>query len=281
MEELTNWIGRKRETHDKCALPLARRVAALLDADPEALHEGDTLPQGWQICVFTPRTPQSELREDGHAQEDPLLPPPPLPRRMLGGRRCSYEAPLPIGAALRRVDEITAVDRKQGSKGEMVIITTRHTIHLGDEPTPLLVEEQDNIFRAAAAAGSASGKGPEPVSPVPTPQFSALRATEPTLLFRYSAVVFNTHRIHYDLPYVTGVEGYPGLIVNGGLMTLLLMDLFRREIGTTLTQTESRNRAAAFGGQVLKLCGAEREEGWLLWVEEAESGRLIMEMRAR
>jgi len=278
-DDLMSWLGHRRELDDQCALPLAQRVAALLDHDPWALQEGEPLPQGWHICLFTPRICQSNLREDGHAQHDPLMPPAPLPRRMLGGRRCEYLGELRIGAQLHRVDEIVEIQRKNGSSGEMVIITTRHTVSLRDTGEKILIEEQDSIYRAAPSAAAFPAKRAAPI--MPEPQFEAVRKTDPALLFRFSAVTFNTHRIHYDLPYATGTEGYPGLIVNGGLMSLLLMDLFRRETGEALQVTDARNRAAVFGGMTLRLKGAQRDEGWLLWIEEVTNGNVIMEMTAK
>lgn len=277
-DELSSWLGHRRELEDQCALPLVQRVAALLDHDPWALRDGEPLPQGWHLCLFTPRIRQADLREDGHAQHDTLMPPAPLPRRMLGGRRCQYFGELLIGAQLHRADEIVDIQRKQGAGGEMVIITTRHTVSRKDTGAMVLVEEQDSIYRAAPSGGTRTATLEARALPEPT--FEAFRPTDPTLLFRFSAVCFNTHRIHYDLPYVTSVEGYPGLIVNGGLMSLLLMDLFRRETGQLLRMTEARNRAAAFGGTPLHLKGAQRDEGWQLWIEEAGNNKVIMEMTA-
>ena len=278
-DDLTSWIGHRREIEDQCGLPLVRRVAALLDADPETIRDGDPLPPGWHVCLFTSRTRQSQLREDGHALSDPLMPPAPLPRRMLGGRRCQYLEPVHVGEDLRRHDEITAITRKQGGSGEMVIVTTRHTIVGARSADPRLIEEQDSLYLAAAAGGTPKASRPEPV--MPRPLISEQRSTDTTLLFRYSAVTFNTHRIHYDLPYATGTEGYPQLVVNGGLVTLLLIDLFRRSIGRPLTRIDTRNRAAAHCGYDLRLCIAARAKGWLLWAETATTGEVLMEMNAQ
>lgn len=277
-DDLTPWIGHGREIADTCALPLVRRVACLLDHDPDALSDGGALPQGWHICLFTPAIRQSELRLDGHSITDPLMPPAPLPRRVLGGRRCRFLADLPIGARLRRRDEITAIERKQRRAGEMVVITTRHTVQDAGSGTPLLIEEQESIYLEVLAGAPAAPATPPP--DMPAPAFDMRLPTDPTLLFRYSAITFNTHRIHYDLPYVTGTEGYPERVVNGGLMTLFLLDLFRRETGRRLTATVSRNRAVATCGTTLHLCGAPQGDGWLLWAADAETGRIIMEIRA-
>ncbi|MCB1492006.1 MAG: MaoC family dehydratase N-terminal domain-containing protein [Rhodobiaceae bacterium] len=279
--DYAEWIGRREVAHDVCALLLVRRIAAMLDHDPDTCREGDPLPAGWQMCVFTPLIRQSDLRADGHAQAETLMPPVHLPRRMLGGRRTWFKEPVKIGAALTRTSELVSITPKTGRSGELVIVTVRHTITEDDHDAPLIVEEQDSIFREEAPPGAApKATGPATTAPArPDPVHVREMTPDPTLLFRYSAIGFNTHRIHYDQPYATGTEGYPGLIVNGGLATLLLIDFFEGTTGQRLKSIEARNTGAIICGRPIRLCAAPSEEGWLLWIEDT-NGRMLLEAKA-
>lgn len=278
MDDLAAWIGRSREAADVCALPLVRRVAVLLDLDPAGYRDGDPLPHGWHMCLFTPLIRQSALGADGHARHDAFMPPYPLPRRMLGGRRTVFHRPVTIGADVRKRDEIVSIEPKSGRSGRMVLITTRATIFEGDAAEPSIVEEQDSIYREEAGAGDTGGP-PKPAAPFPEPAFSRELTTDPTMLFRYSAVAFNTHRIHYDRPYAMEQEGYAGLIVNGGLTALLLVELFRASTGRSPRSMSARNRSALLCGRPVRLCGAPDGDGWLLWAEDRETSRIVLEAR--
>lgn len=273
------WIGRREETHDVCAVPLVRRVAALLNRDPMAYADGDPLPAGWQMCVFTPLTLSADLRADGHALHDPMMPPAPLPRRMLGGRRLYYHAPVIIGDALRRVSEVVAIVPKTGRSGRLVVVTVRHSIYREGVSEPAIVEEQDSIFREEAAADGAPKPPPAAAPPPGAPDFHDDVVTDPTMLFRYSAICFNTHRIHYDMPYATSDEGYPGLIVNGGLTALLLVDLLERSTGRQPASIAARNWGAVICGRPIRLCGMATDTGWTLWVQD-ETPNVLLEVKA-
>jgi 3-methylfumaryl-CoA hydratase len=277
MTDMMSWVGRRQEATDICALPLVRRVAALLDHDPQAYREGDDLPAGWHMCVFGPLARQSELGADGHPETDPLTPPVGLPRRMLGGRRTYFHTALKIGARLRRVSEIVSLTPKSGRTGRLIIMMVRHSIFQDDAAEPSIVEEQDSIFREEAAAGSQTTVTAEPPPHHPVePAFRRDLVTDPRMLFRYSAIAFNTHRIHYDLPYATKQEGYPGLIVNGGLAALFLMDLFTKSTGRTIASIEARNKGTIICGQPICLCGAPSGDIWRLWVQDGSS-RILLE----
>jgi 3-methylfumaryl-CoA hydratase len=272
MTDHQEWIGRQETVSDVCALPLVRRLAALLDGDPASFRTGDTLPPGWHMILFTPDAPQSALGPDGHPHTGSFLPDLPLPRRMLGGRRTQFLAPIRIGAEVRRVSEITGVEDKQGRSGRLAKVTVRHTIHAGE---PAVVEEQDILYREAAKPGAAAPEAaPEP--PRPAPLHSCALTPDPALLFRYSAVTFNAHRIHYDHDYATGQEGYPGLVVNGGLTGLLLLELFKQAAGRPPRETAVRNRRTLICGRPLRLCASPAGAGWSLWVED-EAGRVALE----
>jgi 3-methylfumaryl-CoA hydratase len=277
--ELAEWIGKSEDAYDECAVMLVRRVAALLNRDPYDFREGDPLPNGWQMCLFTSLTLTRELKGDGHAAVDTLMPPAPLPRRMLGGRRLYYHAPVVIGDRLRRVSEVTAITPKEGRSGKLVIVTLRHSIYREGADTPAIVEEQDTIYREEAASGAAK-KGPRAgVQPPGEPDFFDDIVTEPQQLFRYSAICFNTHRIHYDQAYTTETEGYPGLIVNGGLTALLLVDLLDRKLDQQPKRFEARTTGAIICGRPIRLCGMNTESGWTLWVQD-ENANVLLEVKA-
>ncbi len=275
MEELRSWIGRTECASDICALPLARRLAALLDRDPATLADGQALPAGWHAILFAPLAPQSRLGPDGHPLLGDFLPPATLPRRMLGGRRTQFAGEIPIGEPVERVSVIQAIEEKQGRSGRLVIVTLRHTISRADAP-PAVIEDQDVIYREA---GSGSAAPASPPNPDPGPEIEAPFHPDEALLFRYSAVTFNAHRIHYDQPYATGTEHYPALVVNGGLTALFLLELFRRATGREPVSMAARNLRPLFCGRPVRLCAKRDGEGWRLWAVDTE-GRIALEAEA-
>jgi hydroxyacyl-ACP dehydratase HTD2-like protein with hotdog domain len=177
---------------------------------------GDPLPVGWDTIFFPRVVRHSQCGPDGHPARGDFLPPVPLPRRMFAGRRIRFESGLLIGDEIKRESTIKGVTIKQGRTGQMVFVTVQIEI---TSPRGLAVtEEQDIVYREASEPGA------PPPAPQPAPAKSTWRNTvtpDEVMLFRYSAITFNGHRIHYDHPYVTGTEGYPGLVMNGGLTTLL------------------------------------------------------------
>jgi 3-methylfumaryl-CoA hydratase len=278
MIDPAQWLGRREETQDVCALPLARRLAALLDQDPAGFRTGDALPEGWHMILFTPETRQGGLGPDGHAGGGDFLPPPPLPRRMLGGRRTRFDAPIRIGDEMKRVSEVTGFEEKSGRSGKLVIVTLRHSIGPADGEAAV-IEEQDIIYREPATPGVKSEAAPAEESrsaPTATRDF----APDPVLLFRYSAVTFNGHRIHYDAPYTTGTEGYPALIVNGGLTALFALELGKQAMGRAPVAMQVRNRRPLFCDRPARLCAAPNENGFALWAED-DKGRVALEASIR
>ena len=284
MTEPDAWLGRQDHAADVCALPLVRRLAALLDRDPRAFQDGQDLPRGWHMILFTPETPQSGLGPDGHPAAAAKLAPATLPRRMLGGRRTRFPGRLQVGAAVRRVSEVVAFEEKQGRSGRLAVATMRHSIFQAGEDAAAVIEEQDVIYREAAGRGGELkpvSAAPEPGRP--TPVRSRGFSPDPVLLFRYSAATFNAHRIHYDAEYATSQEGYPGLIVNGGLTALLLLELFKEAAGCEPAVMTVRNRLPLLCGRPARLCAAPglggAAEGWSLWAED-EHGSLALEASA-
>lgn len=259
---------------ERCALALARRAAVLLDRDPAGLAEGQPLPRGWHFALFAPLVSQGGLGADGYT------PPPALglsrPRLMLGGRRTRFAGELPIGALLRRRRTLLAESRKQGRSGPLVVQTRRHEIFLAGAAQPALVEEEDLIYRETPEAPAPP---PPPGRPRPAAHAEA-RVPDEVLLQRYCLLTFNAHRIHYDLPYARQVEHYPGLVVNGGLTALLLLDLHRRLGGAPPAELAVRNLAPLYCGRRLTLKAAPEAAGWRLWAEDDED-RSAVEMEIR
>jgi 3-methylfumaryl-CoA hydratase len=276
-------LAQRERVEEICAPQLVKRIALLLDRDPSQIAEGFALPPGWHACLFTPLLRQSALREDGHAQEETLIPRLDFPRRMLGGRRTTYHAPLKVGMRLERISRISAIVPKTGRSGDMAIVTTEHAIHAEGEATPRIVEAQDSVFRSATepkqdraipknAAVLGENVGRDSIA---EPDFSEVITPDTRMLFRYSAITFNTHRIHYDLPYATEREGYPGLIVNGGLATLLLTEFLNRLAPGRISSVVARYRGAIICGQPVRLCATRATAGWRLRMESLTSKQLL------
>ncbi len=273
---LKQWIGRHESVHDSVHPSHANALAATLDC-AEAFREGHALPLLWHWVYFWSTTPASDIGADGHARRGGFLPPVPLPRRMWAGGRLNFVAPLPVGRAAEKVSRILDVSMKSGATGPLVFVTVEHRILSG--ATECVVEEHDIVYRDQAAAGAPAPKG----KPAPTDaQWSRRLDPDPVLLFRYSALTFNGHRIHYDRSYVTGVEGYPGLIVHGPLIATLLMDLLRRELPQRVVKSFSfRAVSPLFDIDSFSVNGKLSEDGRsaVLWAANAR-GELAMQAEA-
>ena len=220
---LRTWIG-KQESHNDIAttFPVAALAATLDRKDPPP-QTGDVIRLSGHWLYFLETAPNSELSHDGHPKRGGFLPPVSLPRRMWAGGRIDFRAPVRVGDAIRRDSEILSVEAKSGNSGNLVFVTVRHTVSANG--TIAIVEEHDIVYRDAAKKGEAPPVGkPAP----PTAMWRREVETNQGVLFRYSALIFNAHRIHYDIDYCRDVEGYPGLIVHGPLQTTLLLDLCRR-----------------------------------------------------
>jgi 3-methylfumaryl-CoA hydratase len=282
-DALQGWVGRSEITEDEASLTIVRRLAALLDRDANSLRRGDALPEGWHAVFFAPTTPQSQLGPDGHPRKGDFLPPVPLPRRMFAGRRIRFLAPVPIGAELRRTSTIAAITPKTGRSGRMVFVRVDHSIEA--DGVPAILEEHDIVYREEAAPGSSSpgaaSTNPAPAAPLPPATATEVYAPDSVTLFRYSAVTFNGHRIHYDLPYTQGEEHYPTLIVNGGLTALRLCELAKRQLpGGRIGRLSVRNVRPFFVGRQGQLhCHAEADGSLRLWALD-EAGRPIAEAEA-
>lgn len=223
-QQLTDWIGRSETLRDQITAAPVRGLNATLDHPAIAVENGTPLFPLWHWLYFLPQHRQSEIGPDGHARRGGFLPPVPLPRRMWAGSQFEFRAPVRVGDSVERTSTIADVTTKEGRSGKLVFVKVRHELRCNGAADPAIVEFHDIVYRDA--------KKPGDVEPPPTPvaQGDWQREIVPddVLLFRYSALTFNGHRIHYDRRYVTQVEGYPGLIVHGPLIATLLMDLVRR-----------------------------------------------------
>ncbi|MBV0892385.1 MaoC family dehydratase N-terminal domain-containing protein [Paracoccus sp. Z118] len=269
---LQDWIGRS-ETAIEVLRPFpADALAATLDRD-ETYPTGAALPPLWHWLYFLPLHKFSESGRDGHAAKGGFLPPVPLPRRMWAGSRFIFHAPLKIGAEIRKRSTVAKVDPKQGRSGPLCFVTVAHGLYDGE--TLCIAEEHDIVYREEAAPGAPA---PEPKAAPDASDFSREIHPGPVLLFRYSALTFNGHRIHYDRPYTTEVEGYGGLVVHGPLLATLLMDLLRREMpDATVRRFEFRALATILDTDDFSVHGARRNDGSIrLWVRRHD-GALAMD----
>lgn len=238
----SDWIGRTEEVEDTISLATVQAAAATLDDTTTPFAAGSPLPPLWHWFHFLPKAPQSRLGADGHPQRGGFMPPIELPRRMFAGARLRFVKPLAIGKPASRRAEIRAVEEKAGKTGRLAFVTVAYAVRQNGEIC--LEEEQDIVYREPGAPVPA----PVPVALPEPPQGSWSRTIrpDPTLLFRFSAITFNAHRIHYDRPYATTVEGYPGLVVHGPLTAVLLMELVRHNVGRPVTAFSFRGQAPLF-----------------------------------
>ena len=256
LAKLRQYVGRTETKVDTIAPVPATLHAATLDRDDPPYKHGDALPPGWHRLYFLSAARPGEVGDDGHTARGKFMPPVPLPRRMFAGARLAFHRAIAIGDEVTRVSEIASLEGKQGRTGDLVFVTVVQRYSVRGEIA--LEESQDIVYRGASRG--AEGGGPaEAVEPAP---WQREVRPDPLMLFRYSALTFNGHRIHYDYPYVTEVEGYPGLIVHGPLIATLLLDLVRRERpGASVTGFSFRARRPLFSPEPFTVRGWPAEDG--------------------
>ncbi len=275
--ELQGWIGRRESRRDVFGPTPMAALAATLDHPPREVAPGTPLPPLWHWLYFLPLHRASELGPDGHARLGGFLPPVPLPRRMWAGSRFEFVAPLRVGDAAERVSTIENVAVKQGRSGPLVFVTVRHEVFTNGAAEPALSEWHDIVYRAAQRPGDAE---PPPQAAPLGAQVTREWVPDDVLLFRYSALTFNGHRIHYDRRYVTEVEGYPGLIVHGPLIATLLLDLLGREWPQAqLTRFAFKALRPNFDGRPMRVSARREGEAVRLWAQDHE-GWLTMDATA-
>ena len=226
VDDITAWVGRSETVHDTIGPTPVVALATTLDHPAAAVTVGTALPPLWHWLYFLPMHRHSEIGADGHAKRGGFLPPVPLPRRMWAGSQFEFRAPVRVGDAVARTSTVADVTQKEGRTGKLVFVKVRHELRCNGAADPAIVEFHDIVYREAKQATDAE---PPPVAAATGAAWQRTLVPDDVLLFRYSALTFNGHRIHYDRRYATEVEGYPGLIVHGPLIATLLMDLLRRE----------------------------------------------------
>jgi 3-methylfumaryl-CoA hydratase len=247
----SKWIGQTEIIEDDISLAPALAAAATLDDTVTPLNQGSALPPLWHWFYFLPKVPQARLGSDGHPQRGGFMPPIPYPRRMFAGARLRFHRPLVIGQPARREGVIRDIIQKSGRSGSLAFVTVGYSFHQQGEVC--LDEEQDIVYR-------------EPGPPVPTPQpielpplpegaWARIVAPDTRLLFRFSALTFNAHRIHYDRPYAMSEEGYPGLVVHGPLTAILLLELVRHNTWRRITGFNFRGQVPLFDLAPFRLVG--------------------------
>ena len=272
LAHLQSWVGKTETLSDDITAAPVRALSATLNRDDALPVPGSTvLPPLWHWLYFLQQQRQSEIGPDGHAKRGGFLPPVPLPRRMWAGGRLRWlpTNPLRVGDAVRRLSRIETVTHKAGRTGDLLFVLVKHEVY--NARGLALTEEQDIVYRAAAQIGD----------PVPSPLLAEQGAVwqremvpDAVLLFRYSALTFNGHRIHYDRRYVTEVEGYPGLIVHGPLIATLLVDLVRRHArGAFIKSFNFRAVRPTFDLHPFRLNGQTSADGKTvqLWAQDHDA----------
>jgi 3-methylfumaryl-CoA hydratase len=271
---LRGWIGRSRTDAEEVTADLVRRFCATFDEEPGAPLAGEPAPRLIHWCLAPPVALTGALDADGHPKRGDFLPPVPLPRRMWAGGALAYHDDIRIGDTVRRTSTIADVSMKEGRTGSLCFVTVQHEVDAGGRR--LLNETQDIVYRGAEAGG------PPAKAPTPAPEGLHRMAITPSppLLFRYSALTFNAHRIHYDAPYVTQVEGYPGLVVHGPLQASLLLRFAARLYGAPPIAFTFRGQSPAFDTAPLLLNAAPDGDGMKLWTAQP-GGPVAMSAEAR
>lgn len=267
---LAAWIGRSETMSDMIDAAQARRMLATLDSTGD-IDDGDALPPLWHWIYFLSAARMSDLGRDGHTRLGGSLPPVALPRRMWAGGRFEFHRPIVIGETITKTSTIDSIAMKHGRSGSLCFVTVRHDLSASDG-SARLSEWHDIVYREDARPGSPP---PQVPSPPANPTWSEAIAPSPTLLFRYSALTFNGHRIHYDRDYARGVEGYSDLVFHGPLTATLLAGLAARHGRGTLRIFSYRGVTPLFDSAPFRICGKpspNAREAIDVWAETPGGG---------
>lgn len=260
-QELSTWVGRSETTEDVASRSAVVGLGALLNSSVNMLGCPSIFPLGHWL-QFTPSAAMGDLGLDGHPKLGGFMPPLPLPRRMWAGSSIRFHTPIRVGQGLSRKTTISSIVPKEGASGHLCFVTLQHRIHADDRLA--VVEDQTIVYRESVTPNPDAVPRP-PRDPGPRPDgWDWTHSAQPNevALFRYSALTFNSHRIHYDLKYATEEEGYPGLVVHGPLSATLIMNSFMRQNPTaTITNFEFSARAPIFANEQIYLCGKSLPDG--------------------
>ena len=254
-------------------------MAATLDLEPNAFHKGAVLPEFWHWIYFRHPVRRSRLGEDGHELRGDFLPPVELPRRMWAGGRLQFHKPIIVGENIERTSEILSVEEKHGRSGELLLVTVKHT--LSSVGGPCVDEEQDLVYCEIPPPGQPLRQQPALPSHV---DWKDSFMPDAVTLFRYSALMFNAHRIHFDHPFTTEVEGYRGLVVHGPLTATLLLEAAKRHAQRGLAAYSYRGVAPLFNDELVTLAGrdvaeADQTELWAAGPEGTIAMRAFVSWR--
>lgn len=251
-----DWVGRVEERYDRIDPTPVLAMARTLDDRDFMVKEGESLPELWHWLYFLPTVAQSDIGADGHPKKGGFLPPIALERRMWASSRLTFHQDLIVGKKIRKTSEILKVSEKQGKTGSMVFVTVQHSTY--SEKGLAITEEQDIVYLPMPKIFT-----PPPPNYVPeTLQWREDYSVDPVLLFRFSALTFNAHRIHYDRNYVTEVEKYPGLVVHGPLQALLLMESAKKHNpGRKPASYSFRAVRPLFDFDRIAVCGQLKSDG--------------------
>jgi 3-methylfumaryl-CoA hydratase len=273
---LRAWIGRTESSEEAITLDPALRFHATLDDEDPAPRTGGELPPLWHWLYFLPRPAAREMGVDGHARRGGFMPPVELPRRMFAGSQMEFHAPLIIGESAHRMREIISVESKDGREGPLVFVGVRDRIEMSGQ---LCVEERQTIVYRRVGAPVAAPPLDTQWAPVPAGAWTRVVTPDPVLMFRFAALTFNAHRIHYDRPYALQEEGYPGLVVQGPLVAMLLLELVRHNDSRRIASYSFRSRAPLFDLAPFRLSGLMQDATAAL-LAESNGGIRAMEAEA-
>lgn len=263
--------------NEVCSLSMVRRVAAMLDLETASFSIGDPVPRGWHFFMLAGETRKSDLRLDGFPGLGVPLPDLGLPRLLLGGRTVSYKGDITIGSEIARTSFVSNITEKTPPSGRMAIVTIQHELRPVSAPAPAIIETQTYIL----LSGKSGQSNPEKqISPPIQASYQKKIVPDETLLFQYSALGFNSHKIHLDRDYAQKVEGLPDLVVNGGLATLLLTEFLRNDVGLKPTDLNLKHTAPLFCGRPLTLAADHSETGWQLRIYN-DTNEPAVEMEAK
>lgn len=264
VDQLLSWVGRTESTHDVITPRLVRELAATLDCEPSEFEIGAEAQLAIHWCLAPPVLRASALGVDGHPVRGGFLPPVPLPRRMWAGGRLQFKDRLLVGDIIERRSCIADVKIKEGRSGTLCFVALHHEIVTPRGPA--ILEHQDIVFRDLQTIAPVASS----TERLPQAQWTKEGSADPVLLFRYSALTFNAHRIHYDRRYTTEVEGYPELIFHGPLQATLLLEFATAIKGDAPDSFVFRNVHPLFCGMAFQLCARERDSGLHLWIQTAD-----------
>jgi 3-methylfumaryl-CoA hydratase len=281
------------KSNEICSLTMVRRVAAMLDLDTDLFTEGAILPKGWHFFMLAGQTRKSELRKDGFPGLGVPIPDLNLPRLLLGGRTVAYHGDILIGSVVEKTSFVKNIVEKTTKNGAMAIVTIQHELRPVLDSNPAIIETQTYILLEAIINYELGIRNQEksikneelgirkedlPQFLIPNSKF-LIKTPDETLLFQYSALGFNSHKIHLDRNYAQNVEGLPDLVVNGGLTTLLLTEFIRTNLGLKMTDIKVKHIAPLYCNRPLTLTAEESETGWKLKVYD-NNNEVTVEMEA-